>query len=635
MNRLRLWCGRFFNHLFYLVFLFGCQQSNTNTQEDNNLHVHPRLLFTEADIPALKSKSKTPEGIAIISQLEKRLAEPVDALFVGAYAAGYAFLHLLTDNPEYAKLSQQFAEMTINDDVLFQSGDGDTKDPSGIPLWNSNYKEIYRSQNIIGLALAYDLSFHVWDETFRMKIVRELEEKTSLLIDGGGHGYNDKPWSNWQGITKGSGLFAALAISGDSGLSDAFDGYLQKAEEGLKAHLDHLGERGWTPEGFNYLRLALCTGIFPALQAYAHTMQKPLIDANMVDWFLPFFTMNGLVIKDTLYQPMHGTGNFVWNTDRWRSGDWVMGMGTVPAKFLPAILWTFDPVFGLSGDQTFNIFKPYDAIFAMVNYPLDQQPANPAEVLDRVWVDEKAGYYVFRNGWQDENDIVVSIHANKLAKPASHSFRDAGSFRISGLGTHWAIRPVHHEAKVITDFENRVVIENATNWLGAETTHFQKKSDGSGSISLKMDSSYFGGSRLKDKVDLGIKANRSISVDFSGKSGAEALLAIVDRFEGGGDKIWQMFTHEDAVEIVNNQFTISASNGATLRASFVYPPNVELNFDATHKLIKASSSDHFFVIMTLQKGAIPAIDTDFNIWENGAKVGDLEIKFDKDNISIK
>jgi hypothetical protein len=45
---------------------------------------------------------------------------------------------------------------------------------------------------------------------------------------------------------------------------------------------------------------------------------------------------------------------------------------------------------------------------AFVNWPVGVKPENPATVMPRAMEDRIHGYYVFRNQWQDENDILVS-----------------------------------------------------------------------------------------------------------------------------------------------------------------------------------------------------------------------------------
>jgi hypothetical protein len=45
---------------------------------------------------------------------------------------------------------------------------------------------------------------------------------------------------------------------------------------------------------------------------------------------------------------------------------------------------------------------------SFVNWPVGIEPENPESVLPTAMEDRFHGYYVFRNRWQDENDILVT-----------------------------------------------------------------------------------------------------------------------------------------------------------------------------------------------------------------------------------
>jgi hypothetical protein len=79
-------------------------------------------------------------------------------------------------------------------------------------------------------------------------------------------------------------------------------------------------------------------------------------------------------------------------------------------------------------------------------------------------------------------------------------------------------------------------------------------------------------------IDLGITGMRSIGVDYSGLSGAPCLVAIVDRIDGGGRKVWTWQLPRGSKELPGdvertttegNTFTVRKDDGATLRGVFV------------------------------------------------------------------
>lgn len=172
----------------YRIIIFFIILSNSIYSEAKSSH--PRLLFGQAKIELLKQKSQTDAGKAIIQQLRDRLNTSPDPLWVSSYAAGHAFLFLLEGDSLDWQLSQHYALLTIHDSIPFiSSREENQKDPV-YPLWNSDYKAIYRTPNLVGLALAYDLAYHHWTADFRKLIASEISDKAIQLIKGGGEGYN-------------------------------------------------------------------------------------------------------------------------------------------------------------------------------------------------------------------------------------------------------------------------------------------------------------------------------------------------------------------------------------------------------------------------------------------------------------
>jgi hypothetical protein len=51
---------------------------------------------------------------------------------------------------------------------------------------------------------------------------------------------------------------------------------------------------------------------------------------------------------------------------------------------------------------------PHRAVYAFVNWPVDVEEKNPAEILPPIIYDSKAGQYNFRSRWKNEADVVIS-----------------------------------------------------------------------------------------------------------------------------------------------------------------------------------------------------------------------------------
>jgi hypothetical protein len=61
------------------------------------------------------------------------------------------------------------------------------------------------------------------------------------------------------------------------------------------------------------------------------------------------------------------------------------------------------------GEKSYDAIScPLKAVMPFVNWPIGVTPENPATVMPRAMEDRVHGYYVFRNQWQDANDILVT-----------------------------------------------------------------------------------------------------------------------------------------------------------------------------------------------------------------------------------
>ncbi|GEM_PF-5503370 len=176
---------------------------------------HPRLLFRAEDIPALREKAKTEEGQLIVKRLREVLAssdEEIGKETCGYEAAGQAFLYTLTGERAYADRAQEIVARIVGEGYTKGSGRGGN-------LWRElGVKRILTAAPAVGVALAYDLCYEVWPESFRDQITEELEQKARRLVIGvGRQEYNDNPSSNHYAICNGAGGLAALAIFDEPG----------------------------------------------------------------------------------------------------------------------------------------------------------------------------------------------------------------------------------------------------------------------------------------------------------------------------------------------------------------------------------------------------------------------------------
>ncbi|MFP4057833.1 MAG: hypothetical protein ACLF0G_13285 [Candidatus Brocadiia bacterium] len=337
----------------------------------------------------------------------------------------------------------------------------------------------------------------------------------------------------------------------------------------------------------------------------------------------------------------------------------------VPEDYKPAVLWAWHQAMGLSpeGQGTPKFKDAVDAVYTLLHYPLGMEAKNPGQCLPRVWVASTKGGYIFRNRWEDTDDIVAQVGL-KSEGLGGWSHPDAATLRIYGLGHPWAVQGVGNSKAGSRWFENVVMLPDddiCTN-AAAHALHFEGKDDGSGTLVADLNEVYMGrqpaqakrhGAKGSQPKDLGIRGTRSFAVDYSGRAGAPALFVVADHISGGGRKIWMWQLPKGVepqhVDIGQGAFAIRQGE-ATLQATFVRPskPHIEIAQGTRHIHLKygkhgdvelnaihaTNAADpkggQFVVILTLQRGPAPEV----TVRADEVAVGDQTVRFDGPKILI-
>ncbi len=573
---------------------------------------HPRLIFRKQELPLLRKKAQTPYGKAIISRLEKALESKIyyDEAYVpngGYHAAGHCFLSLLRNDPQSAATAWEIVEQS-----LAQPG----------------RRFLEHAPIVAGVAMAYDLCYPAWDETQRRKITRWLGNQAVKLTKGDTpkRGWNNNPWSNWYARARGASGLAALAIL------DEPEKYLPNhkfftspkeawrltkiAERGVIRYLNWaIGDRAFGTEGDLYTTEPWILSIIPFIQAYRNVVGVD-IAPDKTQWMLPNYILRSVETDTGFAAPTYGRHRLKANPSLF-----AVGLPIVSNAFLPGVMEFYDRYLGLNGDRSFGIgqFFPYQAIFALVGYQDEVTRQNPEALWGKVLIDRQKGFYSLRNQWQDNNDFVASIYLKKQHLGGSWSFPDAGSFRIWGLGEQWAIAGA---SKTKPENENIVVTPYSSN-KGSKPISEKIAPDGSGIVTMIQG-----------------KWLRSFAVDYSKTSGSPGLFAVVDRFNLTQQKDFQTKTWvlnvSGKVTLEDSSFTITSPSGATMKGTFISPGGVELSYTTTETggLIRAEGINDFFVIMTVQQGAIPQVSIEGSGLGATVKVGNQRIAFDGSKIIL-
>lgn len=587
---------------------------------------HPRLAFREADIDALKARAKTPEGQQIIKRINATMnvgKAQGSTQYEGYNAAGKAFLFHLDGDPAHAEAARLLLVQRI---LAFPA--------------NKRLSSYERAARLMGVAMAYDVGYDAWDADFRKRVAGWLQAQSEELLAATVLPGLDNRRDRWHTILRGAVAMASMAMLGDPEADDRAAERLAIARRSIKHYLDDaVGDGGFDPLGDTAQLIALCHGLLPVMQASRITLGEELTAHPHFQWVYPLLVAR---IVPGAGMPTFGPGAAPEDI----TGFLALGMSSVPDKFKPAVMWLFDKQ---RGSTFWDITLPHHGMYAFTNLLTDTRAAPPGEVVPKAIIDRQSGYVLFRSRWQDQDDIAVALNLELNGSPP---MSNPGAFRIAGLGNRWV------------DGDDRYPRQDAMVYLqhyniarGAKLAYFKAEEDGSGVVTIDMTGVYEKPARIKVKNGNkdaeqstaswpALKAKRSFGVDYSGKSGAPALIAVVDTFSGGGDveRNWHMRIERSKadgsptppVDLARNTFSITGAEGsATMKGTVVAPAGADLAWSEKERFrhkVSVPGENAFFIIMTLQKGPAPQVKVEGEGLNATVKVGDQTVRFDGDKI---
>ncbi len=404
---------------------------------------HPRLLFRKSDLPALRERAKTPEGKAIIERLRKCLngsdGESMPTSFnpekgpvgsdgsgefavkapLGAYTfshmAGYGLLYHLTGDKKYAELGKQCFEKALEG----------YRDRDRRYAFKAPYGPL-RAGPVLGwTALGYDLCYDGWDDEYRKKVCLALanydendpKKNTNLpkLVQS-----SMPPFSNHYGMQVGGAGLALLAIRNDPGVDPKkIDALLAQSEKSMIRNLtEGFGDGGFFAEGDGTGSMSSHIVFLTALQAWSVSAGKDFVSPRpnaqwaALKWIFLTVPRNGQM---DFWPKRGGYPQNIWSREGISgAGYFAYPFGVLPDDQKAALLWFYNHHLKSNDEKKgtpFDTSNPYPhlAVCSFVNWPTSLKERNPAEVLPRCYRDSKWNFHAFRNRWQDENDIVISV----------------------------------------------------------------------------------------------------------------------------------------------------------------------------------------------------------------------------------
>ncbi len=494
---------------------------------------HPRLFFRRKDLPELRRRAETPEGKAILARLRRTLGGGEDMpahynaakvaydknasknLPEGAYtvshAAGFGLLYQLTGDRKYADLGRR----------CFEKAWEGVRDRDDRYSWRAPGGQLRAGPTLAWYALGYDLCYDGWEEDFRRKAALAIQDYDDS--EGGEWGVPQgislrqlcltpahMPASNHWGSQLGAGL-AVLAILGDPGTDDVkLRSYLAAVEKNaVRAVTAGFGDGGFFAEGPGPSHMGANTALVPLFQAFKVALGKDYINARpnaawlTLRWIMELLPSRGGPIYPCRKPSSYGSERFLAGNGGMSHGGWFsQGFGAIPDAHKPALLWIYRNFCAAADQNGFDTLNyPHRAVLALVNWPIGIEPRNPAETMPKTSVDKIHGYYVFRNQWKDETDVVVTAWLS--SGPTGHISLGSPGVMVWGRG----------ERIRLGSFPR------------CQTSLYEARPDGSGAVS--------GG-------------GCSLAVDFRGDSALVAFSApATEKLEGGiaaGGRLWKIAT---------------------------------------------------------------------------------------------
>ena len=552
----------------------------------------PRLFFDASQIDAIRQRASQAPFTAMVSAIEDALNPSVEGTYpIADEARNAAYMYILTGDEAYAQRALDMSMRTIGD-TAFWNVDGS--------------KGLTRAHMQMGVAIAYDLckDSTAWAAQ-REFVSREIRKNSDSLIRNGGSGWpgDSKYGNNWWAVrysAAGMGYLACDEAGTASNLATAYSKltiHLNYNLTGANPYSVSGPPNGWNPEGVGYTAYPWrFTGSF-GIAMKRLTGQDITNDPNITPTvqYALWSTYPGMLPLPRLDGELGIHTDFGDDNANWEgNGAFNLSFAYAPQQYIAGMKWQYDRADGALGDNTWDS-NSAGAFWGILYYPDQVTARNPAEVYGKTYVDASYGMALFRSRYQDEADYVAQLSAKGRSSFGGHSGPDASQFRIMGGGTVWATgwgRGGYIGANTgvfQADPSSPTISNSATSGILGKLTATQANERGDG-YAVTYGSNF-------NVVDM----QRRMIVDYSGRSGAEALYVIADTSQPGTaasdtttgvGRYWRFNTPEfNAIEIDPldpSQFTLTGPDGQLMFGKILHG---DASTVRTGKIKRDSSND--------------------------------------------
>ena len=509
---------------------------------------HPRALLTGAELTDLRARLEQPDLAKMLTQLQENVAKKeAEAIQEGELFSHYdrsyltvdqAGLYLLTQDDSWAEKAFQNTLLLLRDSIY--------TDPFS--------RGLNRATLLQQIAITYDFCYTAWTPEQRSIINEGLLAGMFSVNANMGFEANYNIESNWMGVRFGAVIMAASVWDDPDvmlGKRSRALPLLWDAGKRLREHIEkNVYANGWNGESLGYHNYGW-SFVGPALVALQNGVKgNPAFE---LENFVPH-TLSSLQAQAISTVAIPSTRGLMMKIDL--SDDnlnanlsklLALGWRLYPADQQAELLWMYDYI---SPSETF-VDRRNSLLFSILFYPEDAQNRYAPTALQ--YHDPEQGIVIFRNTFQDENDIVAAYSAT-AKRIKGHQGPDTNAPRLIGLGVPWIIGG-----------GRTAEVAGQSNLFPAEAETPQRGDRGLGELRDYGFDQAGGGFALGSGSCVGVQDHRRFfQVSYQKETGAKAAVIIADSSANG--QRFRICTPEfNQLSIKKDGYRLEAPNGSSMR----------------------------------------------------------------------
>lgn len=332
-----------------------------------------------------------------------------------------ALVYLLTDDNKYS--TQAYNALT----QMYSSGEEGTPTIPDLGTWPPNATPGSKALTYVFPGMAYSICHNWLKDSWSTEQQSYILDSLKAGLDDWSELFRwelyDMPNSNWVSVCRGAEIVMMLGINEHLNRPDQY----RTIKDSLRRYyeLAH-SAKGYSLEGLGYMHYGLPFSI-AAIYAMQETGDTTL---NVCLREHEFQEIYMYASSFTANRYAHMTG--VDNSGVAGEGLYGLLLNYPYTKNPEYYKYFYDHFIGtesvLSDSLRFDQ-RRFGAVWNFIYYPANLQKVNPTQNLDIDFADEDYGVFMFRNQWNDENDILFNIQGRSVYH--KKGWQDAETFNTN------------------------------------------------------------------------------------------------------------------------------------------------------------------------------------------------------------